>query len=551
MNKNEKKKQLINCAIYTRKSCEEGLDQEFNSLDAQYEAGKAYIYSQKSEGWKFYKKYDDGGYSGGNIERPGLKELMKDIEAGYIDCVVVYKVDRLSRSLCDFFKLMEIFEKKNISFVSVTQSFNTTNSMGKLTLNILLSFAQFEREVTSERIRDKISASKKKGMWMGGIRPLGYLVDEKKLIPEEDEARAVNYIFKSYIELKSIGDLKQKLNEENFKTTIWISASGSQYGGRKFTKSILGRLLRNKVYIGKVEHNGNVYEGEHEAIISQELFNEANAILDEQNNRKKSKLEFGKYLLFQKIYDEDGNLFKCDSSIKSSKTKGSNKIRKIRYKYYVSDSKRLKCDKIDKTIVALVRQFISANHKILTPSQNDEFGKINWEQLSGDEQKSLVRILIEKIIYKDEEIKIEIKKDLISNLQNYQFDQQIQNSSREFFKHQIYLSQDKEIINIIADTKTYQIIKSETNKTILNALAKGYKYKKLIESGKAISEISKEENKQGNYISRIANLGYLSPKIIENIFKANHSENLTIKDLEEISSKYLDWKKQEAVFAAI
>lgn len=187
-------KQVINCAIYTRKSCEEGLEQEFNSLDAQYEAGKAYITSQKNEGWRVYKRYDDGGYSGGNIERPGLKQLMQDIESGYINRVVVYKVDRLPRSLSDFFKLMETFDRKGISFVSVTQSFNTTNSMGKLTLNILLSFAQFEREVTGERIRDKISASKKKGMWMGGIVPLGYDVIEKKLLPNPEETKTINYI---------------------------------------------------------------------------------------------------------------------------------------------------------------------------------------------------------------------------------------------------------------------------------------------------------------------------------------------------------------------
>jgi site-specific DNA recombinase len=213
-NVKQNSKPTINCAIYTRKSCEEGLEQEFNSLDAQFEAGKAYVASQKSEGWRVYKRYDDGGYSGGNIERPGLKQLMQDIESGYINCVVVYKVDRLSRSLSDFFKLMETFDRKGISFVSVTQSFNTTNSMGKLTLNIMLSFAQFEREVTGERIRNKISASKKKGMWMGGIVPLEYDVVEKKLLPNPEEKKAVSYIFESYLAVKSIDLLKQKLNSE-------------------------------------------------------------------------------------------------------------------------------------------------------------------------------------------------------------------------------------------------------------------------------------------------------------------------------------------------
>lgn len=200
--------QRINCAIYTRKSTEEGLDQEFNSLDNQFEAAKAFIQSQKHEGWKFIKRYDDGGFSGGNIERPGVQALLKDIEQGLIQCVVVYKVDRLSRSLIDFSKMMELFEKHEISFVSVTQNLNTSNSMGKLTLNVLLSFAQFEREVTAERIRDKIAASKKKGMWMGGNVPFGYFAKDKKLFIKSDEAQKVNYIFQSYLTSSSINDLR-------------------------------------------------------------------------------------------------------------------------------------------------------------------------------------------------------------------------------------------------------------------------------------------------------------------------------------------------------
>ena len=442
-------KPVINCAIYTRKYCEEGLEQEFNSLDAQFEAGKAYITSQKSEGWRVYKRYDDGG----NIERPGLKQLMQDIENGYINCVVVYKVDRLSRSLSDFFKLMEIFDRKEISFVSVTQSFNTTNSMGKLTLNIPLSFAQFEREVTGERIRDKISASKKKDMWMGGIVPLGYDVIEKKLIPNQDEVKTINYIFQKYLEVKSIDLLKQKLNLENIKTKQWTAKSGKQYGKTKWTNSMLGRILRNPIYVGKVHHKGSVYQGEHEGIVEEELFNEVQKLLNNQNRRNNDSLEIGKYLLFQKLYNENGEMFKCDACIKTNKSK--TKATKVRYNYYITETKRLKCEKIDKTIIELMRQFISAKHTNLIPAENDEIGKIDWNALTSQQCKALVKHLIAKVIYKDDELRFEINRDAILNLKEYQLNKI--NNNQENFNHQVYISSVQQTINIIANTKGISI----------------------------------------------------------------------------------------------
>lgn len=538
-------KPTINCAIYTRKSCEEGLEQEFNSLDAQYEAGKAYITSQKSEGWRVYKRYDDGGYSGGNIERPGLKQLMQDIENGYINCVVVYKVDRLSRSLSDFFKLMETFDRKGISFVSVTQSFNTTNSMGKLTLNILLSFAQFEREVTGERIRDKISASKKKGMWMGGIVPLGYDVVERKLTPNPEEKKTVSYIFESYLEVKSIDVLKQKLNSEGIKTKQWQAKSGKAYGKTKWTSSMLGRVLRNQIYIGKVHHNGNIYEGEHEGIVESVLFNEVQELLNNQNRRNNDSLEVGKYLLFQKLYNEQGEMFKCDACVKTNKSKA--KTAKVRYNYYITTDKRLKCEKVDKIVIELARQFISAKHQNLMPAENDELAKVDWNSLGNQRQKALVRHLIARVIYKDEELKLEINRDAILNLKEYQSSKA--NVSNEVFYHQLYLSSDEQIVNIIADTKTTKIIPTKVNKTLLKAVTTGYRYKQLLESGTTITEISKQENKQDTYIGRMAKLGYLSPRIIEAIFEARHNESLTIIALEKIADANIDWNNQETAFA--
>jgi site-specific DNA recombinase len=271
------------CAIYTRKSSEEGLEQEFNSLDAQSESCHAYITSQKAEGWSAVKTtYDDGGYSGGNMDRPGLKKLMDDIQAGKIHIVVVYKIDRLTRSLMDFAKLVEIFDKHGVTFVSVTQSFNTTTSMGRLTLNVLLSFAQFEREVTGERIRDKISASKKKGMWMGGMTPFGYDQIDKKLVVNNDDAKIVRLIFEKYLALGCVRRLKEYLDDNGIVSKIRNSKKGHQWGGAKFRRGLLYKLLINPVYIGRIKHKTNTYEGQHQAILPIELWDQVQAQMARQ-----------------------------------------------------------------------------------------------------------------------------------------------------------------------------------------------------------------------------------------------------------------------------
>src|SRR6266513_1784396 len=258
----------VRCAIYTRVSTEHGLDQEFNSLDAQYDAASAYIKSQAHAGWTLIRsRYDDGGYSGGSTDRPDLQKLLDDIRARRIDVIVVYKVDRLTRSLADFAKLVERFDAHDVSFVSVTQQFNTTSSMGRLTLNVLLSFAQFEREVTGERIRDKIAASKKKGMWMGGTVPLGYEVKERKLVVNPKYARIVQEIFTQYLRWGSVAALKRYLDERQMRTAARISSAGRTYGGRPYSRGALYKLLKNQVYIGRIVHRGESYPGQQQVII--------------------------------------------------------------------------------------------------------------------------------------------------------------------------------------------------------------------------------------------------------------------------------------------
>lgn len=277
----------LRCAIYTRKSSDEGLEQSFNSLDAQREACAAYILSQKSEGWTLNPAhYDDGGISGGTMERPALQRLLADIGAGNIDIVVVYKVDRLTRSLADFARIVEAFDAKGVSFVSVTQAFNTTTSMGRLTLNVLLSFAQFEREVTGERIRDKIAASKAKGMWMGGIPPYGYEPKERSLVINDQEAPMVRHIFARYLELGSVHVLMKELDVQGVRSRIRTSPSGKVTGGVPFGRGPLFTMLRNRIYRGEINHKGTVYPGLHEAIIDSETFERVQQLLDTNSQRK-------------------------------------------------------------------------------------------------------------------------------------------------------------------------------------------------------------------------------------------------------------------------
>lgn len=320
----------VRCAIYTRKSTEEGLDQEFNSLDAQREAAEAYIVSQMHEGWiALPDQYNDGGYSGGNTERPGLKKLLAQIEDGHVDCVVVYKVDRLSRSLMDFAQIIDLFEKNGATFVSVTQSFNTTSSMGRLTLNILLSFAQFEREIIGERIRDKVAASKKKGKYTGGMPVLGYDVDRsiKRLVVNEEEAQLVRFIFEEFVKMGSATKLAQKLNRLGHKTKSWTTLKGKHRPGRSWNKGHLYKLLNNRLYIGQVVHKDKHYPGEHDAIIGLTIWKNAKKILSENCKVRGNKSRSKTHALLKGII-RCGN---CDMAMGPTFTRKNGK----QYRYYL------------------------------------------------------------------------------------------------------------------------------------------------------------------------------------------------------------------------
>ncbi len=423
-------KKILRCAVYTRKSTEEGLDMEYNTLDAQREAGEKYVEAMRHEGWRVMpESYDDGGYSGGTMERPGLQKLLADIEADRIDIVVVYKIDRLSRSLADFAKMVEIFDKHNTSFVSVTQHFNTKDSMGRLTLNILLSFAQFEREVTGERIRDKFAASKKKGMWMGGPPPLGYDVVERKLLTNATEAKQVKHIFKRFIALGSLSLLANELNTQGYTTKAYISQTGKQQGGKPFSLQSLRTILKNRLYLAEVHHKGKYYPGQHQALIDQNLFDDAQDIFAGKTKAKRKRTYAAKSDALLKGIIVCGG---CESAMSPTYTKKKNK----QYRYYITNSyrqhtcgecpvSRIPAGEIEEIIkgqlkavfaspqilVEIWRKMRSKNKNFKEYEMHEALQKLGsfWDGLFPAEQKRITQLLIERVVVKSHGIDIEYR----------------------------------------------------------------------------------------------------------------------------------------------
>ncbi|MCZ8323528.1 MAG: recombinase family protein [Novosphingobium sp.] len=415
----------LRCAVYTRKSSEEGLEQEFNSLDAQREACESYIASQRSEGWLPVRDhYDDGGISGGTLERPALQRLLADIEDGLVDVVVVYKIDRLSRSLMDFAKLVEVFDRNQVTFVSVTQSFNTTTSMGRLTLNVLLSFAQFEREVTAERIRDKFAASRAKGMWMGGCPPLGYDVKARKLIVNDDAAADVRFIFKRFVEIGSATTLLRELAQRGITTRQ----------GKPITKGFLYRMLNNRAYLGEAVHKGTSYPGEHDEIIDRELWDAVRTILKEsprvRANRSRANTPA---LLKGLLWGANGAAFSPSHTRKNGKL----------YRYYVSQTLlrqgagactmgRISAAEVEGTVVeqlrsvfrqpeAIVGAWKSAVKNCPTVPEEEAREALTsldplWEELFPAEQARIVQLLIDKVIVGSAGLDVKVRVDGIGTL---------------------------------------------------------------------------------------------------------------------------------------
>lgn len=532
-------KKTIRCAIYTRKSTEEGLEQDFNSLDAQREACEAYIKSQQHEGWILGdKQYNDGGFSGGTLERPAIKELFKDIEAGEVDIVVVYKVDRLTRSLMDFSKIVELFDKQNASFVSITQHFNTTTSMGRLTLNILLSFAQFEREVTGERIRDKVAASKKKGMWMGGRVPIGYLRVDKKLKIDTIKSCTVKTIFEKYIEFKSVGKLKEYLENTNIKSK----------SGLPFSKGNLYKILSNKIYISLITHKNNTYNGEHKPIIDFETFEKVQNLLQENRiDNKCSTKSASNSLLAGKIYDDKNN--RMSPSHSNTKNK--------RYRYYVSQAlikaqkdeagsvTKIPAGEIEKFVIETIKEFLLDSTKMQKYIEN--FSVIKQKSIiktvrdiKDFSNPRLIRAILNKVIITKESVEITLcEKALLRTLENLILETEPPEESKSETETPITIlkkvkitrtSQSGNVLIIDSGNKP----EPTPNPYLINAIVKSHYWNKLLIDGKvkSVKEIQELEGLTDNtYIKDILKLKFISPNLTEQIFNGTQPNDLSVQKL--------------------
>jgi site-specific DNA recombinase len=485
-------KKLFRCAIYTRKSTEHNLDLEFNSLDAQREACEAYIKSQAHEGWRLVPDhYDDGAFSGASLDRPALQQLLTDVQAGKIDIIVVYKVDRLTRSLADFAKLVELFDQHSVSFVSVTQSFNTTSSMGRLTLNVLLSFAQFEREVIGERVRDKIAASKAKGIWVGGSIPLGYTSVNKKLLVVPEEAETVRLIFQRYLEVGSIGALIEQLDRDEVRTKRQVLSSGKARGGIRFGVGPLAHLLRNRFYIGEVVYRGAIHRGEHEPIVDRSLFDAVQARLSAGANARQLKLKASPSILTGRIFDDRGNRMTPTHSNKQG----------ARYRYYVSHAVLQKRDQRVGSVMRVPAHDVeSAVTKALCAHLHSGAG----EELAPVTDRELIEQHVERVTVRPQTIEIHLLGEATDT------------GVIETPWAGVAVATVKGILNSPSSASAM----STTNRDLLlTAIAKARAWIEDIVEGRIASftEIGEREGKVERHIRLLAPLAFVSPNLISAI----------------------------------
>lgn len=547
-------KKTVRCAIYTRKSSEEGLEQDFNSLHAQREACENYIKSQKHEGWNIVAtSYDDGGYSGGNLKRPSIRNLLSDIKSGLIDIVVVYKVDRLTRSLIDFAKIVEIFDDANVSFVSITQQFNTTSSMGRLTLNVLLSFAQFEREVTGERIRDKIRASKAKGMWMGGCVPFGYKSLDKRLIIDEDNCGLVKKIFESYLHYESVSSLHRYLNRFLFyeKSLKNIGKIGAVVSNNIISKNKLYGILSNPIYIGKIKLGETLVTGVHEPIISEDIYKNVQTILAKNCGKKSGKYTASNWLLKNKLFNLNGKLYVVEQI----------KLGNIRKYYYTNSSSqidtqvfcdRIPCDKLENFLLMFFKDLLLEKHvtelNFICP-ENENYSEINIKKILSQlsfliSPRDFIKRFINKVVVVEDKFNIEVKLPL-----KYLCSIELVNVVR-----------DKDIdFRMIISNPFFKIRKElkqyyrNDNQFILKWIdfARVWYFESIIEQSESIAQIAASMNLSSDCVSNNIMLAFLSPKIIKHM-KDNLSDSTFSKaKIIQIVSNYQIWSKQEEEYFKI
>ena len=569
-------KPILRCAIYTRKSSEEGLEQSFNSLDAQREACEAFILSQRQEGWRVLaNRYDDGGYSGGNIDRPGLKRLLEDVQAKKVNVIVVYKVDRLTRSLADFAKIVEALDARGVSFVSVTQQFNTTSSMGRLTLNVLLSFAQFEREVTGERIRDKIAASKKKGMWMGGRLPLGYDLKDRKLVPNNKEAAVVRAIFSRYVELGCVFKLKTQLDRDGIKSKLRTNRTGKRCGGVAFYRGALYHLLRNRLYIGEVRHRNQWYPGEHEGLVPKELWDRVQEQLSANlKTRRFRATEQGSSLLTGLLEDAFGR-YTPSFTIKNGR----------RYRYYVSQraiknpgvkrngSTRLPALEVERLVAERLQAFLKSDAEVfdglsrLGESPDSIHGLVaqakklasRWPGLLTNEVRTLLMSFVEGITVGENSVQVKIRTDSLRQILTRR--EGDAPPERENLRRPDE-PQDLMCLSIEAKLKRYggEVhvvvppnslgIESTRNPrpSLIKAMARAYGWHQRVLEGKAIDQksLAQPTGLTTRYVRKVFRFAFLAPDIVEAILEGRQPLELTFAKLYRHIP--LNWVEQRSLF---
>jgi site-specific DNA recombinase len=558
----------IRCAIYTRKSSEEGLEQEFNSLQAQREACEAFINSQRHEGWVCLRAaYDDGGFSGATMARPALQRLLADLTAGRVDTVVVYKIDRLTRSLADFAKIVEILDAKGASFVSVTQQFNTTTSMGRLTLNVLLSFAQFEREVIGERIRDKIAASKRKGMWMGGVAPFGYRAQDRKLIIVDREAAIARFIFRRYAELGSVRLLKDELEARSIRSKSRTSASGRISGGKPFARGALYLMLQNRIYRGEIVHKEQSYLGEHEPIIDQLLWDTvqmqlaANAAQRNEGGKTRQPS-----LLAGMLFDGDGNRMTPSHAVKKGR----------RYRYYVSGSLitkdrtgdsaglRIPAAEIEQLVSSRVHRWLldpgsiykSTSARLADASLQQQLvaraadiGK-RWPELPVARKRAVLTALIERIEVRVDQIDIGLRPARLGALLDVTAAalQSMTDDEIQILSVPVRLRRaGREITVVIDGTDPFAAAKPDAR--LIKLLLRARRYNAAVAHGEGVpfAALAKREGVSRSYFTRLVRLSYLAPDITQAILDGRQPRDLTAEKLLEHSRLPLAWHDQRLV----
>jgi DNA invertase Pin-like site-specific DNA recombinase len=553
------------CAIYTRKSSEEGLEQEFNSLQAQREACEAFITSQKGEGWQTLKAhYDDGGWSGGTLDRPALQRLLSDIRTSKVDVVLVYKIDRLTRSLLDFAKIVEVFNAHGVSFVSVTQAFNTSTSMGRLTLNVLLSFAQFEREVTGERIRDKIAASKRRGMWMGGFAPLGYDAKDRMLVINKEEAESVRFIFRRYLELSSVYKLKSELDARRITSKLRPNANGKARGGRPITAGALYHLLQNPIYCGRVGHRELSYDGMHEAIIKPALWEAVQRSLAvNRRERRNGTSAKEPSLLAGLIVDAEGARLTPSHAAKGGK----------RYRYYVSrglitdpgrasqPSWRLPAAELERFIVKQIGEFLVDQNEIWAFCKE---AKLSHQQgvsalkranqlaqtlLRGPNSavRSLLLHLVKRIMVHTDRIVMELSRvGLLKQLsEGVAIESRAKDGDRTIVLNTScqFRRRGMEMRLVIGDKSGGE---GRPDATLIAALVRAHAWWQELCSGKSrsIKELSDRDGSDQRYVARNLKLAFLAPDITADILEGRQPAHLSADALIKMSHLPYTWKLQ-------